>query len=95
MAPMTDLLDHGRTELLVKWLREIVAEHAPTQPGLAEEISKQADYLAGPSSEYASSQSRMFRTANPKLQQIAVSDRVQDQSMNDIARSTPMEIRPV
>jgi hypothetical protein len=46
MAPMKDLLDHGRTELLVEWLREIAAEHAGTQPGLAEEIAKQADYFA-------------------------------------------------
>jgi hypothetical protein len=46
MAPMKDLLDHGRTELLVEWLREIAAEHAGTQPGLAEEIGKQADYFA-------------------------------------------------
>jgi hypothetical protein len=45
MVPMKDLLDHGRTELLVEWLREIAAEHAATQPGLAEEISKQADYF--------------------------------------------------
>jgi hypothetical protein len=35
----------GRIDLLVEWLREIVAEHAGTQPGLAEEISKQADYF--------------------------------------------------
>jgi hypothetical protein len=45
MAPMKDLLDHGRTELLVEWLREIAAGHAGTQPGLAEEIGKQADYF--------------------------------------------------
>jgi hypothetical protein len=45
MAPMKDLLDNGRTELLVEWLREIAAGHAGTQPGLAEEISKQADYF--------------------------------------------------
>jgi len=43
MAPMKDLLDHGRIELLVEWLREIAAG---TQPGLAEEIGKQADYFA-------------------------------------------------
>jgi hypothetical protein len=46
MAPMKDLLDHGRTELLVEWLREIAAEHAGAQSGLAEEIGKQADYFA-------------------------------------------------
>jgi hypothetical protein len=45
MVPMKDLLDHGRTELLVEWLREIAAGHAKTQPGLAEEIGKQADYF--------------------------------------------------
>jgi hypothetical protein len=44
-APIQDLLDHGRIELLVEWLREIAAEHADTQPGLAEEIGKQADYF--------------------------------------------------
>jgi len=45
MLPRKDLLDHGRIDLLVEWLREIAAEHAGTQPGLAEEISKQADYF--------------------------------------------------
>jgi hypothetical protein len=45
MTPMQDLLDYGRTELLVEWLREIAAKHAGTQPGLAEEIDKQADYF--------------------------------------------------
>ena len=45
MRFMKDLLDHGRTELLIEWLREIAAEHAGTQPGLAEEIGKQADYF--------------------------------------------------
>jgi hypothetical protein len=45
MTPMKDLLDYGRTELLVEWLREIAADHAGTQPGLADEISKQADYF--------------------------------------------------
>jgi hypothetical protein len=45
MTSMKDLLDHGRTELLVEWLREIAAEHAGTQPGLAEEIVKQAYYF--------------------------------------------------
>jgi hypothetical protein len=37
--------DHGRTELLVEWLREIAAQHAGTQSSLAEEISQQADYF--------------------------------------------------
>jgi hypothetical protein len=45
MVPMKDLLDHGRTELLVDWLRETAGEHARTQPDLAEEINKQADYF--------------------------------------------------
>jgi hypothetical protein len=45
MVPMKDLLDHGRTELLVEWLREIADEHAGDQPGLAEEVGKQADYF--------------------------------------------------
>ena len=45
MVPMKDLLDHGRTDLLVEWVREIAAEHAGTKPGLAEEIGKQADYF--------------------------------------------------
>ena len=45
MVPMKDLLDHGRIELLVEWLREIAAQHAGTEPGLAEEIRKQADYF--------------------------------------------------
>jgi hypothetical protein len=45
MTPMKDLLDHGRSELLVDWLREIALEHAGTQPGLSEEIGKQADYF--------------------------------------------------
>ncbi len=45
MMPMKDLLDHGRTELLVEWLREIAAGHAGTQAGLAEEIGNQADYF--------------------------------------------------
>jgi hypothetical protein len=45
MVPMKDLLDHGRIELLVEWLRAIAAEQAGTQPGLAQEIGKQADYF--------------------------------------------------
>jgi len=45
MVPMKDLLDHGRIELLMEWLREISAQQAGTQPGLAEEIGKQADYF--------------------------------------------------
>jgi hypothetical protein len=42
---MKDLLDHGRTELLVEWLRAIAAQHAGTQSSLAEEICQQADYF--------------------------------------------------
>jgi hypothetical protein len=45
MVPMKDLLDHGRTKLLVEWLREIAIGQAATQPGWAEEIGKQADYF--------------------------------------------------
>jgi hypothetical protein len=30
MAPLKDLLDHGRTELLVEWLREIAADYFET-----------------------------------------------------------------
>jgi hypothetical protein len=30
MVPMKDLLDHGRIDLLVEWMREIAAEHAGT-----------------------------------------------------------------
>jgi len=44
MAPMKDLLDHGRIELLGKWLRAVAAEQTGTQPGLAADIAKQADY---------------------------------------------------
>jgi len=50
MAPVKDLLDHGRIELLVEWLREITAEQAGRQPSLADEIRKQADYF-GPNTE--------------------------------------------
>ena len=45
MMPMKDLLDHGRTDLLVEWLREIAAEYMAAQPGLAEQIASQADYF--------------------------------------------------
>ena len=45
MVPLKDLLDHGRIELLVEWLGAIAAEQAGAQPGLAEEIGKQADYF--------------------------------------------------
>jgi len=45
MTPMKDLLDHGWTELVVEWLREIAAGLAETQPGLAGEIGKEADYF--------------------------------------------------
>jgi hypothetical protein len=45
MVPMKDLLDHGRIELLVEWLREIATAQAGTQPGIAEDIGKEADYF--------------------------------------------------
>jgi len=45
MVPMKDLLDHGRTELLVEWLREIAAEHADANPGLTKEILIEAEYF--------------------------------------------------
>ena len=45
VLPMKDLLDHGRIEPLVEWLREMPAELAGTQPGLAESIRKEADYF--------------------------------------------------
>jgi hypothetical protein len=46
IEPMKDLLDHGRTELLVEWLREIAAEHADANPGLTKEILVEAEYFA-------------------------------------------------
>jgi len=45
IMPLKDLLDHGRIEPLVEWLREIADEQAGTQPGLAEDIRKEADYF--------------------------------------------------
>jgi len=45
MVPMKDLLEHGRIELLVEWLRGIATEQASAQPGAAEEISKEAAYF--------------------------------------------------
>ena len=42
---MKDLLDGGKIEPLVERLREIAVEHAVTQPSLAEEIDKQAEYF--------------------------------------------------
>src|ERR1035438_6625147 len=45
MAPMKDLLDHGWTDLLVEWLREIAAEHADANPGLTKEILTEAEYF--------------------------------------------------
>jgi len=45
VVPMKDLLDHGRIEPLVEWLRDIAAEQVSAQPGLAEEIRKEADYF--------------------------------------------------
>ncbi len=41
---MQDLLDYGRTELVVEWPREIVGSTAELSPALAEEIGKQAAY---------------------------------------------------
>jgi hypothetical protein len=46
MVPMKDLLDHGRTELLVEWLREIAAEHADSNRALTKEILIEAEYFA-------------------------------------------------
>jgi len=46
MAPMKDLLDHGRIELLVEWLREIAAEQTDANPGLTKEVLIQAEYFA-------------------------------------------------
>ena len=46
MAPMKDLLDHGRIELLVEWLREIAAEQKDANPGLTKEVLIEAEYFA-------------------------------------------------
>ena len=46
MTPLKDLLDHGRTELLVEWLSELAAEHADANPGLTKEILIEAEYFA-------------------------------------------------
>jgi hypothetical protein len=46
MVPMKDLLDHGRIELLVDWLREIAAEPADANPGLTKEVLIEAEYFA-------------------------------------------------
>ena len=46
MVPMKDLLDHGRIELLVEWLREIAAEHTDANPGLTKEVLIEAEYFA-------------------------------------------------
>ena len=45
MTPMKDLLDSGQIEPLVARLREIAAEHAISQPGITEEILKEAEYF--------------------------------------------------
>jgi hypothetical protein len=46
MMPMQDLLDHGRIELLVEWLREIAVEQTDANPGLAKEVLIEAEYFA-------------------------------------------------
>ncbi len=45
MTPMKDLLDGGEIETLVARLRQIAAAQAVTQPGLMEEILKEAEYF--------------------------------------------------
>ena len=45
MTPMKDLLDGGEIETLVARLREIAAAQSVTQPGLVEEILKEAEYF--------------------------------------------------
>ena len=45
MIPIQDLLDHGRIELLVQWLRDIAAEQTDTNPGLAKEVLIEAAYF--------------------------------------------------
>ena len=42
---MKDLLDGGEIETLVARLREIAAAQSVTQPGLVEEILKEAEYF--------------------------------------------------
>ena len=44
--PMKARLDDGAIQPLVARLREIAGEHADSQPGLAEEILKEAEYFA-------------------------------------------------
>lgn len=46
MLPMQDLLDHGRIEFLVEWLREIAVEQMDANPGLAKEVLTEAAYFA-------------------------------------------------
>jgi len=46
MMPMQDLLDHGRIELLVEWLREIAGEQTDANPGLAKQVLIEAEYFA-------------------------------------------------
>jgi hypothetical protein len=45
MVPMKDLLDKGEIKALVECLRGIAGEYAVTQPGLAEEFRKEAEYF--------------------------------------------------
>ena len=45
MTPIKDLLDDGKIEALVACLRQIAAEHALLQPGLTENILKEAEYF--------------------------------------------------
>lgn len=46
VIPMQDLLDHGRIEPLVEWLREIALEHKDANPGLAKQVLIEAEYFA-------------------------------------------------
>jgi hypothetical protein len=46
MMPMQDLLDHGRIEVLVEWLREIAVEQTDANPGLAKQVFIEAEYFA-------------------------------------------------
>jgi len=45
VTPIKHLLDEGQIEPLVARLREIAAECAAAQPGLTEEILKEAEYF--------------------------------------------------
>lgn len=46
MTPMKDLLDHGRIELLVEWLRDIAAEQTDANAGLTKQVLIEAEYFA-------------------------------------------------